>query len=335
MTQARSSLISLQDTAYYHCISRCVRRAYLCGHDDYSGRNFEHRRIWLIERLRLLSQVFAIDICAYAIMSNHYHLVLHIDELQARSWSNREVVKRWTTLYITPCLIQQWLDDDVASEADELKALAMIDKWRQRLMDISWFMRNMNEYIARQANKEELCTGRFWEGRFKSQALLDERAVLACMAYVDLNPVRAGIANKLETSTYTSIYERLNGKACPDDMGFGQTSLLKKKSLVGFLGHQSSQPNKQAKRYFGFEYSLLDYIQLVENLGQTIHISKPGKITGNSPSLLTELGLDDAQWEEYSARFGLHFNCAVGSIDELRKYAQHTDRAWVRQKRCG
>ena len=82
MTQSRSSLISLSDTPYYHCISRCVRRAFLCGEDHYSGQSFSHRRQWMIDRIRALSDIFAINVCAYSIMSNHYHLVLHVNEAE-------------------------------------------------------------------------------------------------------------------------------------------------------------------------------------------------------------------------------------------------------------
>lgn len=130
MTQARSTQVSLQDTAYYHCISRCVRRAFLCGEDKYSGQDFEHHRLWLVERMRLLSQVFAIDVCAYAIMSNHYHtnhLVLHVNTATAEPWSYKEVVQRWTTLYKTPLLVSRWLGYELKSKAEINKTLELIN----------------------------------------------------------------------------------------------------------------------------------------------------------------------------------------------------------------
>ena len=79
MTQARDSQISLSDTPYYHCMARCVRRAYLCGEDRLTGQDYSHRRGWIVNKLKELSGVFAIDICAYAVMSNHYHVVLRVD----------------------------------------------------------------------------------------------------------------------------------------------------------------------------------------------------------------------------------------------------------------
>ena len=327
MTQARSTQISLQDTAYYHCISRCVRRAFLCGEDSYSGKSFEHRRVWIVERMRLLSQVFAIDVCAYAIMSNHYHLVLHVDTATAKSWSDEEVAQRWTALYKAPMLVTRWLKGELKSKAEARKTLELIDEWRDRLTDISWFMRNLNEFVAREANKEEGCKGRFWEGRFKSQALLDEKALLSCMAYVDLNPVRADMAQSVEESEFTSIYERIHSVACEQDKGKGEIDVLPRKGLAGFLGHE-----RELQPCFGVEFSLLDYLALVEELGRVIRPNKRGYIRLSSHTLLERLDINTEEWLRLSESFGSKFRCAVGSLKELESYALHTKRAWVSGK---
>nr|WP_051560147.1 transposase [Marinobacterium jannaschii] len=209
MTRARCEQVSLPATPYYHCIARCVRRAFLCGEDQFSGQSFEHRRQWILDRIAELDAVFAIDICAYAIMSNHYHLVLRVDQSQAECWTNAEVIRRWKLLFTGPVLIQRFLDGGCCSPAELDKVAEIIAEWRSRLSDISWFMRCLNEHIARLANQEDNCTGRFWEGRFKSQALLDEQGLLTCMAYVDLNPIRAVIADCPERSDFTSIQQRI------------------------------------------------------------------------------------------------------------------------------
>ncbi|MAZ87807.1 MAG: transposase, partial [Cellvibrionaceae bacterium] len=95
MPKPRKTLISLDTTPYYHCVSRCVRRAFLCGRDESSGNCYEHRRQWVEDKLCELAGIFSLDIAAYAIMSNHYHVVLYIDQEQAESWSQHEVVHRW------------------------------------------------------------------------------------------------------------------------------------------------------------------------------------------------------------------------------------------------
>ena len=209
MPQPRFQQVSIEDTPYYHCISRCVRRAFLCGVDAQTGFNFEHRRQWIVDRIKLLSSVFAIDLCAYAVMSNHYHLVVRINADEVKQWSDEEVARRWMQIFSGPLLMHQFLTNADLTKA-ELKSVAeLFSTWRKRLCDLSWFMRCLNEPIARMANREDHCTGRFWEGRFKSQALLDARAVLACMTYVDLNPIRASLFDNLEDSDFTSIQQRI------------------------------------------------------------------------------------------------------------------------------
>ena len=201
MTIARNNQISVSDTPYYHCIGRCVRRAFLCGEDPITGQNYEHRRQWIVDKLAELSEVFAINVCAYAVMSNHYHAVLHIDTEQAEAWSDDQVIEHWLKLFRGPVLIQRYLKGETKTQAEHLKVAEMVTVWRERLSDLSWFMRCLNESIARRANAEDHCRGRFWEGRFKSQALLDEAALLTCMAYVDLNPIRAVWHRRRKTAT--------------------------------------------------------------------------------------------------------------------------------------
>ena len=190
MPQPRFTQIDIHATPFYHCISRCVRRTFLCGTDRLTGQCFDHRKAWLVELLGELTEIFAIDLCGYAVLSNHYHLVARLDGERARAWSPEEVIARYRRLFAST--VEARLAQPPAQVADWVAC------WRARLYDLSWFMRCLNEAIARRANAEDQCTGRFWEGRFRSQALLDDAGLLTCLAYVDLNPIRAGLATCLE-----------------------------------------------------------------------------------------------------------------------------------------
>jgi REP element-mobilizing transposase RayT len=209
MTLPRKQLISLDSTPYYHCVSRCVRRAFLCGKDPVSGKNYEHRREWLEDRMLYLAKYFCVQIAAYAVMSNHYHIVLKVDKDTAINLSPKEVIEHWQGMFKGTPLSNKYLKaPESLSEPESTTLLKQIEVWRERLYDISWFMRCLNEFIAKKANQKDKCTGRFWEGRFKSQALLDDKALIACMAYVDLNPVRANISKQAANSAFTSVKKR-------------------------------------------------------------------------------------------------------------------------------
>ena len=154
-------------------ISRCVRRAFLCGQDQLTGKSFEHRRRWIEADLEQLSTVFFIEIAAYAILSDHYHLVLHVNKSAAKKADKRDIIKRWHQRFSGVETSHKYLAYEALEpqEKDQLSALA--ETWRARLFDISWMMRTLNETNARKASLEDNCTGRFWEGRFKSIPLLD------------------------------------------------------------------------------------------------------------------------------------------------------------------
>ncbi|MFT7560793.1 MAG: REP element-mobilizing transposase RayT [Flavobacteriales bacterium] len=355
MTIKREALISLDATPYYHCYVRCVRQAYLCGDNVATGENYDHRKQWIVSRIRFLSYVYAIDICAYAVMSNHYHLVLHVDQAKAKSWTDEEVVGRWMQLYKGHLLVDSWLED--AESLDQLsltKVKDIIAEWRERLANISWFMRGVNEKVARMANKEEGHTGRFWESRFKSQALLDDAAVLSCMAYVDLNPIRAGLAGDLCESDYTSIQQRLFDHSVDVVTSGGNdtspisesnrdvlssrlveqaelkeelgVSLQPEAELVSFSN--SSNFNNLKKQHVCLPFSLDDYLEVVEYTGRAIVGANKGYINERTPKVLSRLGLQANTWVDHVTNCTRSYASCVGSVDNILNFAERFDRRW-------
>jgi REP element-mobilizing transposase RayT len=258
-----------------------------------TGRSFEHRKQWVEDKLYELAGRFAMDLCAYAVMSNHYHVVLHVDKDRAESWSRAEVIERWQRLFRGSPLSQRYLSGESLQPAEQRLLTQQVEVWRQRLMSVSWFMRVLNESIARQANKEDRCTGRFWEGRFKSQALLDEPALAACLAYVDLNPVRAGIAKTPEKSNHTSIRQRSIQASKRYSPNHPQQQV---KGLMPFAG------NPRAAMPKGLPFRLTDYLELVDWTGRIMREDKRGSIDSELPGILDRLNMDPRQWLYLSKR---------------------------------
>lgn len=297
MTRPRKEQVSLSDTPYYHIVSRCVRRTFLCGTDNLTGKNYEHRRQWIEDRIRLLSSIFGVDICAYAVMSNHIHLVVKLCPDAINTLNNNEVLERWTSLFKGPLLVQQWRSGETLDTAQRDAVATCLDVYRKRLNDLGWFMKCLNEPIARQANKEDGCTGHFWESRYKSQALLTEEAVLSAMAYVDLNPVRAGMAKTPESSQHTSIRERIKPqfnliKAIREQRKLDALNdfNIPLKPLLAFEG--SARNHKQDGILFAFE----DYLKLVDVSGRCIRADKKHAIPHQIPPILQRLEIDYETW---------------------------------------
>ena len=323
MPKPRAALIHLDATPYYHCVSRCVRRAFLCGRDTLTGRSFEHRRGWIESRLLDLTRTFAVQVCAYAVMSNHTHVVLFVDRETAGSWSVREVLERWHGLFSGVALSQRYLQGEPLGEVELQAVAALAESWRTRLTSVSWFMRCLNEHIARLANAEDGCAGRFWAGRFKSQALLDEAALAACLAYVDLNPVRAGLARAPEDSDHTSVQRRiraLQGAPGPEAGALAHAPGSQPPELRPFGGH--SRP--------GLPFHLRDYLELVDWTGRLLRADKHGAIPADLPTILQRLRIEPTAWLRLSTRFEADFPVLAGRIDRLRHACTVLGRRWAR-----
>jgi REP element-mobilizing transposase RayT len=342
---ARKEMIDPTEVQICHTISRCVRRAFLCGEDPVSGESYEHRRQWIRDRLEFLAGVFGIDCLTYAIMSNHIHLVLRSRPDVVAGWSDEEVARRWLRLF--PVRREQ---DGSAAEPEEVEIAAIVNQAdvlaerRRRLSDISWWMRCTTEHLARRANREDRCTGHFWEGRYKCQLLLDEASLLACAAYVDLNPVRAAMAETPEESTFTGARDRIDDLPGKKRAGRNRSHRRERNRVgpkSGWLApvqaNESSDPvgpdacssGRRASRKGFLSLSLSEYLQLLDWTGRQVRGDKRGRIPSHLSPILQRIGLDAPDWCELVKEFGRTFKRVAGTSEHLAEEACRRGQRWV------
>jgi putative transposase len=345
----RSKYVQEGQEGVYHCFSRCVRRAFLYGFDPLTRQDFSHRKAWIVDRLRHLAAIFAIEVCAYAVMVNHYHTILRTRPDIVAGWSDQEVAIRWLTLFPRHDGSQ---DAEESLSEKQIYALTScperIAELRRRLCSLSWFMGRLNEFIARAANKEDHVKGRFWESRFKCQSLLDDAAIAACMVYVDLNPVRSGLAAIPEESDFTSIQERIRAwqKKSTTTVSVPTNALQDASEFSGpvprpiyatdnfpggtacsndWLCPISSEPHRRGI----LQMTAAEYFDLVDRSGRIIRADKHGVIDADIAPILLRIGAKPEAWIETISQFGCRFRLAAGLVSNLREFAQHLGRRWL------
>ena len=303
MTMPRRQLVDVAVTRYYHCISRCVRRAFLCG------EGVTHRRAWIEARLELLANQFAVSVCGFAILDNHLHVLCRLDPGIADAWSDEEVVRRWISVYPPSCLdadnpatLQAWIDSTCQDPA-------RVARYRQRMQDLGWFMKALKEPLARLANKEDGCKGTFWEARYKSIVILDEQALLATCTYIDLNPVAAGIAKVPESSPHTSIKQRVDHARTTGALDILQAAAKAQSVAAARIEADLEQSHwlcpLQDRRSVGLAregmlpgLSLSGYLALVD---WTARVRRKGKarITEEVAGIMARLGTTAEYWQSH------------------------------------
>jgi REP element-mobilizing transposase RayT len=150
-----------------------------------------------------------VSVGGFSVMDNHLHLLVRLDPDVAQAWSDEEVVRRWGRLFPPRDKSREPLPVSNDWVEWRLKDVPWVATARTRLQSLSWFMKCLKEPLARLANRQDETRGAFFEGRFKSVAILDEESLLTTCAYIDLNPVAAGIVEVPEASPHTSITTRV------------------------------------------------------------------------------------------------------------------------------
>ncbi len=321
MTSARKHQVDPHSPGFYHLSSTCVRGAHLCGRDRESGRDYSARRLWLENRILKLAELFAIDVYAFAVMSNHYHIVVRTDPDRFNDVDDAEIARRWILSMKHPDtpLTSDQLSDRIATL---VRDPSRIKRCREHLASVSWYMAKINEPLARRCNTEDGTKGHFWQKRFHSGALLDEKAIMTCMAYVDLNPVRAGMATSLATSKHTGIRRRIRGAKR------SRGSLRRPLRPLSRGGNQRTAPH--------MSLSLQEYIEFVRWIGE--NIVYPDKATlpqaPRAGQTMDILGTDPMAWTKDVMAHGYRFR-AYGSAQCLREFAKRCNQRWIQTSRKG
>jgi len=339
MTVARSLLVDLQLTRYYHCISRCVRRAFLCG-DGY-----EHRKQWIEDRLELLAKNFAVSVCGFAVMDNHLHVLARLDVEDAKRWSDEEVVRRWIAVYPPKTLKGEAIEINQAWIDHQLKDTKRVSAMRERLSSLGWFMKALKEPLARLANKEDDCKGTFWESRYKSIAILDDEALLATCAYIDLNPVAAGIAAAPETSQHTSVRQRVaharrEGRLA-ELKGAARGSVAARRAAARLEESHWLCPLEDLRRQGSSREGMLEgfplgsYLLLVDYTSRLVRQGK-ARVSTEVAGILDRLGTSAEFWQhrmeqmfKKSRVLGSYFSTSAERLQEVAAHrgVHHVDNA--------
>lgn len=326
---ARVEIFRPDEIAIVHVMNRTVRRCFLLGDDPLTGKNYDHRKEWLEVELHRLAAQFGIDLLCQAILSNHFHLVLRSRPDVVAAWDDTEVARRW--LALCPVRKQPNGMPETPTEA-ELNTIRRdkqkLAATRLRLSDISWWMRLLCQNIGQRANREDEEVGKFWQARFKAVRLLDEASLLACAAYVDLNPIRAALAETLEKSDFTSVQKRIRSQKAqaqapeqsdkeraelPDGY-LAPLEIDERRDAVGPCCHQQGQRCSDK----GFlAIPLAKYVQLLDWTARQWTGQERGHTPPELAPIFERLGISAEVWCVLVKKFGALFYAVAGKPHEI------------------
>ena len=321
---ARAEVFNPNEVAILHVIGRVVRRCFLLGNDPVTGKNYDHRKIWIEDQLKHLAANFGIDLLSFAILSNHFHLILRSRPEVVATWDDSEVARRWLML----CPVRR-NDDHSPEEPNEFELNSIrndpdkLDSIRSRLSDVAWWMRLLCQNIGTRANREDLEVGKFFQGRYRAVRILDEETLLACAAYVDLNLIRAAMAETIEGSDFTSVQRRIQtvqqtiateSSAGTIDSFLVPLTIDEKKDPIGPCPNQTRQRCSDK----GFlSMSLGDYLELLDASARLVRADKSGSTPVDIAPIFERLKLDVGYWKLQIQEFGRLFSHMAGKPKDV------------------
>jgi len=312
-------VIDESEVGAYHIWSRTVRRAFLTGFDPQTGVNYSYRKELIERRLEALASVFAIDCCDFTVLDNHLHLILRNRPDIVAGWSDEEVARRWLRLKRSELELQ---DEPTAEQIAEFVAdRERVAKARKSLSCISDFMGSLKEAVAVVCNFVDRCTGNFWQGRFGARRLNDVAELLVCSLYVNMNPIRAGLADTPETAEHTSTYARLQDRQAgdPDLPSSGWLAPVH----VDGDGYDGVGAKRRASNKGFLEISFVEQLELLDNLVRRERIEQSGGTSSDIPPVLERLGVTTSQWEHAvtvtSRRFARELDIMAMMFAEARR----------------
>jgi hypothetical protein len=332
---ARREIVRPGEAGIFHCWQRCVRRAYLLGKDPLTGKDHTHRREWFIERLRLLVSCYAIDVAFEAILSNHFHLVLRANPRLVKRMGDFEVARRYLRVYPgTRVLDGNWIeptDKQIEALVANKKKLAFA---RKQLSNVSSFMAALSEYIARRANHEDGCDGRFFSGRFSCREVTHEGGLLVTGLYTDLNLIRAGEALTPESSVYTSAWFRIQARQAAGQgesaAGLPIDSWLAPLTLeADHLGDVPCTSGQRASDKGLLSLTGDQYLQMLDWSGRQLREGKRGAIPSHLAPILERLGIEGDELLDMLTDLPRLFRRIVGRSEEIIERAHEVGRRWL------
>jgi REP element-mobilizing transposase RayT len=333
----RAEVIDPNEVTIVHVINRTVRRSFLLGDDPFSGKNFDHRKVWIEEMLEHFAAYFGIDLLAYSLLSNHYHLILRTRPEMVASWDETEVARRWLMI----CPQRRCRGATPKPTEAELNSIrncpVKLAEARERLSSVSWWIRLLNQRVAQRANRETDEVGRFWQDRFRSIRIEDEESLLACAAYVELNPIRAAMAETIEGSEYTSVKRRIEAELQDSELNQPVTepvisTKVRRDSFLAKLcideandpiGVVPSETGRRCSDKGFLSMDLTAYLELLDWTARQLVPGKCGSTPKDTPPILKRLGLQPTSWLELVSDFEDTFCHLAGRCDRIDAARSH------------